>query len=47
MHFQNHFRDMIETLLDWDIPQEAIADELSKLIKFDAMLPAEAEIDEL
>ncbi len=45
MHFQNHFREMIETLLEWDIPQEAIADELSKLIKFDAMLPADAEID--
>ncbi len=45
MYFQNHFREMIELLLDWDTPQEAIADELSKLIKFDAVLPADAEID--
>ncbi len=47
MHFQNHFREIIETLLEWDIPQEAIADELSKLIEFDAMLPADAEIESL
>ena len=26
MHFQNNFRDLLETLLDWDVPQEAIAD---------------------
>ncbi len=45
MHFQNNFRDLLETLLDWDVPQEAIADELSKLIKFGSMLPAESELD--
>ncbi len=47
MYFQNHFREMIETLLNWDIPQEAIAEELTKLIKFDAMLPAETELESL
>ncbi len=47
MNNQHHCREMIETLLEWDIPQEAIADELSKLIKFDAMLPADAEIESL
>ncbi len=47
MYFQNHFRDMIDLLLDWDIPQEAMAEELTKLIKFDAMLPAETELESL
>ena len=47
MHFQNHFREMIETLLEWDVPQEAIAEELTKLIKFDAMLHAEMELESL